>query len=106
MQARLALPVLLVTAAVSPPLLMMPPEAEEPKGYAARQRGTPAWQARGSRSGMSCLELYITPQRLKHADCKAMLDTNLWIYIELLLVPDDASYPEVMQCMCRRLKFV
>ena len=53
MQARLALPVLLVTAAVSPPLLMMPPEAEQQKGFAIRQRGTPAWQARGSRFSLA-----------------------------------------------------
>lgn len=45
-QARLALPVLLVTAAVSPPLLLAPAEAQQAKDFASRPRGTPAWQAR------------------------------------------------------------
>ena len=46
MQARLALPVLLVTAAVSPPLLLAPAEAQQAKDFASRPRSTPAWQAR------------------------------------------------------------
>lgn len=45
MQARLALPVLLVTAAVSPPLLLAPAEAQQAKDFASRPRSTPAWQA-------------------------------------------------------------